>query len=159
MVPISFVMVPPTIVSLTTDSGGDRRDSLEFASWLMGCTWAQTRAATYQCLLIVHYRRPSPSFSAIHRTCSPLHIPMYVYSCYMACIAVYGRISTRTIPYGRVEISLTVRDHTCTDPSRYGHKPVMVRFAALCHPLFLLLHFSPCRNLLSLMLATAALAT
>src|SRR5229473_3132499 len=52
----------------------------------------------------------------------------------------------------------TVRDHTCTDPSRYGHKPVTVRFAALCHPLFLLLHFSPCRNLLSLMPATATLA-
>ncbi len=102
-------MVPPTIVSLTTDSGGDRRDSLGFASWLMGCTWAQTRAATYQCLLIVHYHRPSPSFSVIHRTCSPLHIPMYVYSCYMACIAVYGCISTRTIPYGRVEISLMVQ--------------------------------------------------
>src|SRR5258708_35260424 len=52
-----------------------------------------------------------------------------------------------------------VRHHTCTDPSRYADKPVTVWFAALCHPLFLLLHFSPCRNLLSLMPATAALAT
>src|SRR5258708_14355604 len=106
MVPILFVMVPPTIVSLTADLGGDRRDLLGFASWLVGCTWAQPRAATYLCLLIVHYHRPSPSFSAIHHTCSPLHIPMYVYSCYMARIAVYSHISTRTVPYGRVEISL-----------------------------------------------------
>src|SRR5258708_260715 len=139
MVPILFVMVPPTIVSLTMDSGSDMRDSLEFASWLMGCTWAQTRAATYQCLLIVHYRRPSPSFSAIHRTCSPLHIPMYVYSCYMACIAVYGRISTRTIPYGRVEISLTVRvryritlvltrQDTAINQLRYGSQPYAILF-------------------------------
>ena len=143
MVPILFVMVPPTIVSLTTDSGGDRRDLLGFASWLVGCTWAQTRAATYQRLLIVHYHRPSPSFSAIHHTCSPLHIPMYVYSCYTTHIAIYGCISTCTVLYGRVEISLMVWVQygitlvlTCQDmainPLWYSSQPYAILFFCSC---------------------------
>ncbi len=61
---------------------------------------------------------------------------MYVYSCYTARIAVYSRISTRTVPYGRVEISLTVwvwygitpiltHQDTAVNPLRYGSQPYL----------------------------------
>src|SRR5258708_14625696 len=44
--------------------------SLGFALWLVGCTWVQTRVATYQCHLIVHHRPSPPSPQSI----MPMHI-------------------------------------------------------------------------------------
>ena len=68
---------------------------------------------------------------------------MYVYSCYMARIAVYSRISTRTILYGRVEISLMVwvrygitlvltRQDMAINLLRYGSQPYAILFFCSC---------------------------
>src|SRR5258708_27378122 len=56
------------------------------------------------------------------------YIPTYLYSCYTARTTVYGRISTRTVPYRRVKSTLTVR-------VRYGITPVLTRQDTAVNPL------------------------